>query len=275
MSSAQKLRERHLRVGGSDSPLSHASRAGRTPKSARKVRKAPIMERIASAPSDLIISFNDSVSSVDWDGLMQRVSTALGISLNFVLMGIKVYKGEAFTDEVYDLSWNKLTAKGKFEREREKESRMNAIVGPFFLNGIFNSLHFESFFFIELILIALSFLNILFVLNNSKSYTLLFQPTQGLRDSHLQMMLQMNSWKVKSRNARMVMVDVNTRFPALDDVSSDEDEGFSNTPSRFSIGPLNARKRPRAPLDNPEPRLEPRWKLFVWSPPEWGLHLLR
>ncbi|KAJ3218327.1 hypothetical protein HDU67_006099 [Dinochytrium kinnereticum] len=63
--------------------------------------KTPLVERIYSAPADVIMLSNDLLSSLDWSSLFYKTSTAVGILLNVVLLAIKAYKGEAFADDEF------------------------------------------------------------------------------------------------------------------------------------------------------------------------------
>jgi hypothetical protein len=135
-----------------------------------------------------------------------RSSTAIAVALNLIYLFIKTYRDGVFDDPDFIAYSSQSSSSVVFVMQ------MDAL---------------------ELVLIALSLLNTWCLFASSKSVVLFHQPTQPRYPGD-------RSWRIRSRNARLVKVDTNTEI---------------------SAGEWNA--------DTPytqQPRLEDKWVLKVWTP---------
>ncbi|KAI9355964.1 hypothetical protein DFJ73DRAFT_824110 [Zopfochytrium polystomum] len=154
---------------------------GRTP---RLVRQTPLLQRIINAPSDAYLQSHEWLSLVNWDDYYAKAGNAIGIALNLAYLVIKALRGDAFADDELFV-------------EPKPTSKVFGLFAFFTTSRLF-----------EVALIVASVANAVALFNNSKSYTLFDQPTEPPP-----MHPEDTSWIVKSRNARLVVMDLNRRLP--------------------------------------------------------------
>ncbi|KAJ3411668.1 hypothetical protein HDV05_001877 [Chytridiales sp. JEL 0842] len=184
-----------------------------------------------------------------------------GVGLLALYLGIKLYRSESMIDEEI-LGVPKVRKRRPMPWETDEEIEAEVFISSkvdMMVNGL------------EWFLVGLGVLNAMIMFTKSKSYTLLHQPTKPPATDP-----QDRSWIVRSRNARLVKVeldrdslDMGTKDdnPFLDERSStsmsETNIWFSWMPKPFkSIKKASSRKK-----------LEYRWVLRVWDPPKWSLRI--
>ncbi|KAJ1563899.1 hypothetical protein HK405_000365, partial [Cladochytrium tenue] len=127
----------------------------------RIVRQTPVIQRILAAPSDVYLQSNEWLSLVDWERYHAKAGkgprNAAGIALNLVYLVLKAWAGDAFVDD-----------------ELFAEPRR---AGTLSVAAWFRSI-FTVASLVEVLLIAISIANTVWLFNSSKSYTLFDQPTE-------------------------------------------------------------------------------------------------
>ncbi|KAJ3331533.1 hypothetical protein HDU76_002892 [Blyttiomyces sp. JEL0837] len=257
---------------------------------------------------------NEWFQLIEWDSVLQKSSNMLGISLNVIYLLIKIYRGEAFTDEEL-IEYTPKTSSQRSWWSSSKKSSKSPIVSDdddtltstsFFFSMFLNFDFLMSI--MEVMIILISIANALVLVNNSKTYTLLHQPTKPSQPDD-------TTWKIKSRNARLVLMDLYNKLPSTEcDSDDDESEGEERettldsgnpfkTPSKSksqqskASGTYSARlssvlssaskgllwssqkgkKSGRSLFSRrtsaPKSKMELRWILRVWNPPTWSISL--
>ncbi|KAI8834456.1 hypothetical protein BJ741DRAFT_650197 [Chytriomyces cf. hyalinus JEL632] len=243
----------------------------------RLVRKTPLLERMSNAPFDAMLRLNETISLLEID--VRWWSNCAGLALTVVYVAVKGMRGDVFTDDEFIDYVPKSAVK-------QKATWLGATA-----------------IWIEGAIIVFAVANTLFLFKNSKQFTLFHCPTEPAFEGD-------TSYIPKSKNAKLVSIDLSPTDEALVESESDSEptsaDESRHTPSRKtsresvgnsmktpvskSVGGLRetlgqwspwpstpfsgAKKRKAAGEHVPRrTKVEMRWVLNVWDPPQWSAAL--
>ncbi|KAI8829848.1 hypothetical protein BJ741DRAFT_621523 [Chytriomyces cf. hyalinus JEL632] len=243
----------------------------------RLVRKTPLLERMSNAPFDAMLRLNETISLLEID--VRWWSNCTGLALTVAYVAVKGMRGDVFADDEFI----DYVPKSVVE---QKTTWLGATA-----------------IWIEAAIILFSMANTLFLFKNSRQFTLFHCPTEPAFEGD-------TSYIPKSKNTKLASIDLSPTDEALVDSDSDSEPvsaGESrHTPSRGtsrksvgnsmktpvskSVGGLRetlgqwspwpstpfsgAKKRKVAGETVPrKTKVEMRWVLNVWDPPQWSAAL--
>ncbi|KAJ3248719.1 hypothetical protein HDU77_008023 [Chytriomyces hyalinus] len=244
----------------------------------RLVRKTPLLERMSNAPFDAMLRLNEAISLLEID--VRWWSNCTGLALTVVYVAVKGMRGDVFTDDEF------IDYVPKSAVKQKTTTWLGATA-----------------IWIEAAIILFSIANTLFLFKNSKQFTLFHCPTEPAFEGD-------TSYIPKSKNAKLVSIDLSPTDESLVESESDSEPASADetrhTPSRGtsrksvgnsmktpvskSVGglretlgqwspwpstPFSGAKKRKAAGEHVlrRTKVEMRWVLNVWDPPQWSAAL--